>query len=313
VRTYVVQPGDTPAKIASRAEFAGCPKCAVDLIRANPHKPHVRLPNGFLTFRALVAGERLRLPDKWFSPEFERLPPAYFRALPSADGVTPSTLGDAAAGVLGDFQALDAASARVAAMAGMADAAFSAAVGDAGTAINQAAREAYGSANAVAAARAKDAQDGTQWAWQRNGELATALASGDAAGATRARLDIQNALTTALGNARLALEALYAQGAPAAAAPRPRAHRSASGGAGGAWAGAEPLPTAAQAGEPAAAGMSLGAMFGIGLLAAGALVGAAYLARSRAPRESPARKRERARIERAYRSGGPIYLRAEER
>jgi hypothetical protein len=208
VRVYTVQPGDTPAKIA--IEHAGCPKCARDLILANRHKESVTMPNGFLTFRDLQPGERLWIPDKWSSPEFDRLPPAYFRALPSADGVTPSTLGDAAAGVLGDFAALDTAGAKLSALAGMTDAQFTAAVGDVGSAIDAANQEAYGSANAAAAAHAKDAHDGTQWAWQRNGQLATALASGDAATVTAARLDIQNALTTALGNARLALESYYA-------------------------------------------------------------------------------------------------------
>ena len=220
MRVYVVQPGDTPAKIASMEQHAGCPKCARDLVLANPHKESVRHPNGFLSFRDLRVGERLWLPDKWFSVEFDRLPPAYFKALPSADGVTPSTLGDAAAGVLGDFAALDAAGAKLAALASMTDAQFNAAAPDVGTAIDAANQEAYGSANATAAAHAKDAHDGTQWAWQRNGELATALASGDATGAQAARLDIQNALTTALGNARLALEAYYAPGsaqAPASA------------------------------------------------------------------------------------------------
>lgn len=210
MRVYTVQPGDTPAKIASMEQHAGCPKCARDLILANRHKESVQMPNGFLTFRSLQPGERLWIPDKWSSPEFDRLPPAYFRALPSADGVTPSTLGDAAAGVLGDFAALDAAGAKLSALAGMTDAQFNAAVGDVGSSIDAANQEAYGSADATAAAHAKDAHDGTQWAWQRNGQLATALASNDAATVTAARLDIQNALTTALGNARLALESFYA-------------------------------------------------------------------------------------------------------
>jgi hypothetical protein len=212
VRVYVVQPGDTPAKIASREDMAGCPKCARDLVAVNRHKPSVTMPNGFVTFQDLRPGERLWIPDKWSSPEFDRLPPAYFKALPHHDGVTRSSLGLAAVGVLGDFAALDGASAKVSAMAGMADAQFSASVGDAGTAINQSVQEAYGSPNATAAARAKDAQDGTQWAWQRNGALAAAVASGDATTVKAARLDIQNALTTALGNARLALEAYYAPG-----------------------------------------------------------------------------------------------------
>jgi hypothetical protein len=81
---YIVQPGDSPARIAARQ--AGCPKCAIDLVVANPHKPAVRYPNGFVTFRELRVGERLALPDKWFSGALDRLPRAYFESLPSADG-----------------------------------------------------------------------------------------------------------------------------------------------------------------------------------------------------------------------------------
>ncbi len=86
MRNYVVQPGDSPAKIA--IQFAGCPRCTIDLIRANAHKPAVRHPNGFLSFQDLSVGEKLVLPDKWFSKEFDELPPSYFAALPHPDGVT---------------------------------------------------------------------------------------------------------------------------------------------------------------------------------------------------------------------------------
>ena len=91
MRQYVVQAGDSPAKIA--AQHAGCPKCARDLIAANPQKKAVTYPNGFVTFTDLRAGETLNLPDKWFSAEFDALPPSYFKALPHADGVTRG-LGD---------------------------------------------------------------------------------------------------------------------------------------------------------------------------------------------------------------------------
>lgn len=86
MRTYVVQPGDSPAKIA--IEFAGCPKCARDLVLANRHKPMFTHPNGFITFQDLRVGETLWIPDKWFSEEFDRLPPEYFAALPHPDGIT---------------------------------------------------------------------------------------------------------------------------------------------------------------------------------------------------------------------------------
>jgi hypothetical protein len=59
------------------------------LIRANPHKPTVTYPNGYVTFKEIRRGEKLNLPDKWWSKEFDALPPSYFAALPYADGITP--------------------------------------------------------------------------------------------------------------------------------------------------------------------------------------------------------------------------------
>jgi hypothetical protein len=201
MRTYVVQRGDSPASIAARADMAGCPKCACELARTNPHKSAVRKPNGFLTFRELVVGETLHLPDEWFHPARDRLPPTYYQILPHADGVTPGALG-----TLGDQPALDQAVTKVAALAAMPDAAFVQAVGDAGAAIDAAAKEAYGASTAPdAAAKAKSVQDATRWAWQRNRDLAAAVAANNRETITRARLDIQNALATALGNARLAV------------------------------------------------------------------------------------------------------------
>lgn len=84
MRQYVVAAGDSPARIAT--VFAGCPKCAVDLVAANPQKPRVQYANGFTTFTSLRAGELLALPDAWFDGTLDRAPPAYFDALPSADG-----------------------------------------------------------------------------------------------------------------------------------------------------------------------------------------------------------------------------------
>jgi hypothetical protein len=90
MKTYVVQPGDSPASIAAKPEMAGCPKCARDLVLiANPHKETVTFPNGFVTFKELHVGEVLNLPDKWFNGELDQMPPSYFAALPYADGVTP--------------------------------------------------------------------------------------------------------------------------------------------------------------------------------------------------------------------------------
>jgi hypothetical protein len=79
--------------------MAGCPKCAIDLVRANPHKPIVQYPNGYITFRELRVGETLWLPDVWFNGLHDQRPASYFAALPSADGqhhVPPS-----AGGILG--------------------------------------------------------------------------------------------------------------------------------------------------------------------------------------------------------------------
>ena len=93
MRVYEVQVGDSPASIASQDAHAGCPKCSRDLVLANPHKPTRTLPNGYVTFTDLRAGEKLVLPEKWWSAEFEALPPSYFASLPHPDGVTPVKKG----------------------------------------------------------------------------------------------------------------------------------------------------------------------------------------------------------------------------
>jgi len=209
MRTYTVQPGDSPANIAARSDMAGCPKCAHALVKSNPHKANVRLPNGFLTFRDLRVGEKLHLPDEWFDGRLDALPPAYFAALPYADGVTRGSLG-----TLGDYPDLDIATSKVGALAAMGDLDFNAAVGDAGAAIDASVKEAYGGANAQAAQLAQAVQDGTKWAWQRNNELTTAIQYGDSGTINTVRLDIMNALSTALGNAKLALGAYYGPSSP---------------------------------------------------------------------------------------------------
>lgn len=208
---YEVQAGDTPASIA--AVHAGCPKCARDLIASNAHKAVVVHPNGFTTFRELRAGEKLRLPDKWFNGELDRRPPAYFAALPYADGVTPSTLGDAAAGVLGTFAALDIATAAVTALPALDDHSFNAAVGPAAAQIDSSVSETFSGSNPSAATLAQQVRTATDWARQRNADLSTALNSGDQAAATAARFDAQTALSTALGAAQITLQMFYA-GAP---------------------------------------------------------------------------------------------------
>lgn len=89
---YIVEPGDTPAKIAIR--FAGCPKCSKNLLESNAAKETVRYPNGYATFKSLRVGERLNLPDSWFNGEHDRLPPSYFKSLPYPDGVRVGVSGE---------------------------------------------------------------------------------------------------------------------------------------------------------------------------------------------------------------------------
>lgn len=214
MRTYVVKPGDSPASIAARDDMAGCPKCSIELPRANPGRPTVVRPNGFVTFLELRVGETINLPDEWFDPAREQLPPTYYKILPHPDGVTRGSLG----GTLGDFPELDDAVTAVAKLAALDDAAFTAAVADASARVAAAVKEAQNSAHSVdAATKARSVQDAAQWAAQRNRDLAAAVAAGDRAAVTRARLDIQNSLSTALGNARLAILAHYPSASPTAA------------------------------------------------------------------------------------------------
>ena len=204
MRTYIVKPGDTPAKIA--IEFAGCPKCARDLVLANPEKTRVVYPNGFLSFRDLRSGERIFLPDKWFSESFDRLPKAYFAALPYADGVTPG-VGDP--GILGDYATLDEASMQVNSLASKSDSAFVASADGVASKIESSVQEPYTSSNITASSVAKTVYVSTQDARNSNAALEKALISQDKNAATQARLDTQNALSTALGAARIALEVFY--------------------------------------------------------------------------------------------------------
>ncbi len=104
--------------------MAGCPRCAVDLVRANPHKESTVHPNGFATFKELRVGEKLALPSKWFNGDLESRPRAYFIALPHYDGVTPGTFGVGTPNVLNDYATLDVASAKVGALAALGDQAF---------------------------------------------------------------------------------------------------------------------------------------------------------------------------------------------
>ena len=134
MREYVVKAGDSPASIAAQERHAGCPKCSRDLIDANPHKPSVTYPNGFITFRELRVGERLRLPEKWFNGELDRMPQSYFNALPYANGVTPGVgAPQSAIDVIGAAQAVADAVA--------ADPDYCGSVGKAGSPVNKAVHE----------------------------------------------------------------------------------------------------------------------------------------------------------------------------
>ena len=110
MRTYVVQPGDSPASIAAKSEHAGCPRCARDLVLSpgNAHKKRVVHPNGFVSWESLHVGERLELPEKWFSGELDRMPQSYFDSLPRHDGVTPG-VGQSPLDVIGSAKAAVAA------------------------------------------------------------------------------------------------------------------------------------------------------------------------------------------------------------
>jgi hypothetical protein len=218
---YEVQPGDSPASIAARDDMAGCMKCSRDLVHANPHKPTRTLPNGFTTFETLHVGEKLNLPEKWFNGDLDRRPPAYFAALPHPDGITPSTLGDASAGVLADYATLDAAAARVGALATMSDQPFSDAVNGTADAIDASVQEVSGAGSPAiyAAPYAQDTRKSTGQARKRNIDLETAIKAGDQTASFQARTDILKDFSSALLSAGLALQAFH--GDPQATQPAP--------------------------------------------------------------------------------------------
>ena len=93
MRTYVVQQGDSPASIAARPDMASCPKCAIDLVLANPQKEAVRYPNGFVTFKTLRVGEVLNIPAKWGDGTLDTLPQSYFDGLPQMPTRAPISEG----------------------------------------------------------------------------------------------------------------------------------------------------------------------------------------------------------------------------
>lgn len=211
MRLYEVQPGDSPASIAAQDSMAGCPKCSIDLIAVND-KPTRTLPNGYRTFLELHVGEKLVLPEKWFTPEFDQLPPSYFAALPHPDGVTPSK--PPSTGVLGDQAALSVAAAKVGVLSALSGQPFSDAVNDTANAIDVSVREVdegIGPAALAAGPYAQAARTNANQARQRNVALVTAIGSNDQTGAFQARHDILQDFSNALSSAKLALQTLGAQ------------------------------------------------------------------------------------------------------
>ncbi len=214
MRIYVVVAGDSPAGIASRDDMAGCPKCARDMVMhsGNAHKERVVHPNGFVSFKELRIGEQLVLPEKWFEPRFELLPPAYFGSLPYHDGVTPSPFGEAAAGVLRDFKALDVAADKLRALTEMGDQAFASNVSDVAEAIDAAVGPALSSSNEAAARYAFSAKEAVRAAIPSSKMFAAFAASGIST--EKARADVQNAFASALTSAQHAIHDLYASMQP---------------------------------------------------------------------------------------------------
>lgn len=195
--------------------MAGCPRCAIDLIHANPHKKSIVHPNGFKTFESLRAGEKLNLPTKWFDGSLDTRPKAYFAALPHHNGVTP---GVGAPNVLTDYSVFDAAAAQVGALAVLSDQPFHDAVEAGATAIDASVQEIGNGKTApaiYAAPYAQDVRKNTKLARQRNAELQAAIAAGDDQAGFQARNDILHDLSNALVSAQLALQAFYGDaGAP---------------------------------------------------------------------------------------------------
>lgn len=263
MRLYEVQAGDTPASIAAQDSMAGCPKCSLDLVKANEHKPTVVYPNGFKTFREMAVGERLVLPEKWFDGSLDGLPKVYFAALPYPDGVTPSTLGDAAAGVLADYAAIDAIVAQISALPQMNDQEFAMTATLLGNMIDQAV------AQAGSVPQSQDASAAAEWIRGRALEMAGSIINNDTAATNAARSEIQNVLLSGLDSARGALQTYYAQVPPT---PTPTPHvapRPAS---------PDLLPAPTPPSAPPEPGLSTGDMFGYGLLVASVAGGAVYFA-----------------------------------
>lgn len=207
MRTYIVQDNDSPGTIAIR--FAECPKCSRDLCLANDHKSIVTHRNGYITFESLSVGEILTLPEKWFEPRFELLPPAYFASLPYADGVTPSPFGNLAPVILRDFRALDVAADKLyelvhekpCVLSLESEPEFAVNVSDVVCCIEAALQPALRGSNEIASHRARDAQEALWWATEGQRDR-----RGDP---NKARIDVFKMLELAIHNAQHAIGKLY--------------------------------------------------------------------------------------------------------
>jgi len=212
MRTHVVGVGESPGSIA--VTYVSCPKCSRDLVVRNAHKPRVVHRNGYVTFQSLEPGEVLALPEKWFEPWFEDLPPAYFASLPYADGATPSPFGAAAAEVISAYDTIAAAAYKIFDLVPMSDREFVASLSGAIGSLNASVQKVVNGSNPVAASRALTVQDRGFVASERNRDLVAALNAGDMKAVSEIRSDIQAVLATAISDARASLNTYYGDTQP---------------------------------------------------------------------------------------------------
>ena len=131
-------------------------------------------------------------------------------------------LGAAAVGILADYATLDEATALVGTLPSLDDASFSAAVPDTAGLIDSSIAGEVGDMSGAAIMHAQNVRTSTSTARARNTDMSAAIAAGDQQAITQARLDIQNAFSTAISDARIALQAYYDGGqVPVTTAPMP--------------------------------------------------------------------------------------------
>jgi len=208
----------------------------------------------------MTVGERLILPEKWFNGNLDGMPPVYFMALPYPDGVTPSTLGDAAAGVLADFAELDAIVNQISALPQLNDQEFATTATVLGNMIDQAVSQTGSMPQAQEAAAA------AEWVRGRALQMAGSIINNDTATINAERTEIQNVLLDGLDKARSALQTHYAQTVPVP--PKPHVSPPAP---------PPPAPSPPPTPEPEES-LNKADMFGYGLLGASAAGAVIYFA-----------------------------------